>query len=326
MPDGLDSVLRDQLLVRREQLQSALERPEATLRLRTLLNEVDTALGRMERGTYGLCEECGEAIEPDRLIADPVLRFCLDHLTAVEQQALQRDLEMAARIQRGLLPPVSLDVAPWEFAFHYQPAGIVSGDYCDVVASPSGERYFLLGDVAGKGVSASMLMTQLHALFRSMVPLGLPLGDLVSRASAIFCDSTLPSHYATLVCARTSPTGDVEACTAGHPPLLIVRGSGEVSRADGGGLPIGMFCSAEFPTTAFRLAPGDGFVAYSDGLCEAEGPDEEEYRIDRLEAVCRAHHGGTPADLVAACVRDVVSFHGSPRFVDDVTVMAVRLR
>jgi sigma-B regulation protein RsbU (phosphoserine phosphatase) len=326
MADGIEPLLREQLVVRREQLHAALERPGATLRLQTLLNEVDQALGRMENGTYGLCEECGDPIEPGRLIADPILRFCLDHLTSREQQALQRDLEMAARIQQALLPPASLEVAPWDFAYHYQPAGIVSGDYCDVVASPTGDRYFLLGDVAGKGVPASMLMTQLHALFRSMVPLCLRLSELVERASAIFCDSTLPTHYATLICARAEPGGRVEICNAGHPPPLLVRRNGGVSRAAVHGLPVGMFCSAEFPTTTLHLSPGDTLVAYSDGVCDAEDPESQEYGIDRLEVFCAGQAGKPPADLVAASVGDVVAFRQSARFTDDVTMMAFRLR
>jgi len=76
--------------------------------LSALLGQVDSALERMDKGTYGLCETCREPMEPDRLLADPLARYCLEDLTQDEQRALEEDLELARRIQSGLLPGPSL--------------------------------------------------------------------------------------------------------------------------------------------------------------------------------------------------------------------------
>src|SRR5713226_1118628 len=100
-----DVFLHTQLEERREKLAAALAASAPSAPLAQLLQEVDAALERMEKGSYGICEACHEGIEKDRLIADPLLRFCLDHLTTAEQRALEKDLELASRIQRGLLPP-----------------------------------------------------------------------------------------------------------------------------------------------------------------------------------------------------------------------------
>src|SRR6266567_2405187 len=158
---------------------------------------------RLERGTFGLCETCHDTIEAERLLADPLMRFCLDHLTQDEQRALESDLSLAARIQRRLLPEPGVELAGWEVRYHYQPAGMVSGDYCDLLQTNNG-LLFLLGDVSGKGVAASMLMSHLHATFRSLAEAGLPLERMVEDANRIFCESTLAGRLRG-ICRRGPP-------------------------------------------------------------------------------------------------------------------------
>src|SRR3989442_219810 len=167
---------RTELEQRGERLHEALHSPAADASLSELLTAVDTALSRIDQGTFGLCETCQDAIEAERLLADPLVRFCLDHLTSAEQRALESDLSLAARIQRALLPKLGLAPAGWDVRYHYQPAGVVSGDYCDLFETDGG-LLFALGDVSGKGVAASMLMSHLHAMFRSLAEAGLPLAQ-----------------------------------------------------------------------------------------------------------------------------------------------------
>src|SRR6202045_4606158 len=123
--------LRTELEQPRERLHQALHSPAADASLSELLKAVDTALSRLDQGTFGLCETCNSTIEAERLLADPLVRFCLDHLTSAEQRALESDLSLAARIQRALLPKAALAPDGWNVHYHYQPAGMVSGDYCD---------------------------------------------------------------------------------------------------------------------------------------------------------------------------------------------------
>lgn len=181
----IDEFMRQQLLDRKHKLEHAME-PDGSGRLRLLLEEVDSALSRMEDGCYGICESCHETIEYDRLITDPLVRFCLDHLSKVERDALQDDLELAARVQRGLLPPQNLNRNGWHICYHYEPAGVVSGDYCDVIDVGEAGLYFMVGDVSGKGVAASMLMAHLHAMFRTLISVGLPLKSMLEHASQSF--------------------------------------------------------------------------------------------------------------------------------------------
>jgi sigma-B regulation protein RsbU (phosphoserine phosphatase) len=220
--------MREQLLERRSKLEHAGQHSDSLDRLQLLLDEVDSALARIDNGTYGICESCHDTIECDRLIADPLVRFCLDHLTRGERSALEQDLQLAKRVQMGLLPKGSLDRDGWQICYHYEPAGLVSGDYCDVIDAGKNGLFFMVGDVSGKGVAASMLMAHLHAMFRTLIPVGLSLPDMLQHASRVFRESTLPNQYATLVAGRAWPDGAVEMCNAGHPfPLVVRRGAVE---------------------------------------------------------------------------------------------------
>lgn len=252
-------------------------------------------------------------------------RFCLDHLTPSQQQQLERDLQLASRIQRRLLPPPDLCVPGWEFAYTYLPAGVVSGDYCDVVTSGA-DGWFLLGDVAGKGVAASMLMTQLHGVFRSLIPLGLGASELLQRAGAIFVDSTLPSHYATMACARVGSEGRVEICNAGHLPALVVSATGRVTRHDSGGLPLGMFASVDYPASQATLGPGEALVLFSDGLSETEDDSGAEFGVDRLAGLIAELAPCPPSAVVEQCLAAVRAFRGPSAQQDDLTLMVVQRR
>ncbi|HEY3045242.1 MAG TPA: SpoIIE family protein phosphatase [Vicinamibacterales bacterium] len=316
-------IFRDQLLDRRQKLETAAATLPGPNDVTRLLEEVDAALRRMDAGTFGLCESCGDAVETTRLLADPLTRFCLDHLTSREQRALEEDLELASRIQRELLPKRDARVTGWEIAYHYQAAGPVSGDYCDLIQGDGGQTYFLVGDVAGHGVAAALLMSHLSATLRTLISLGLPLSQLMERASRMFCESTLPTQYATLVCGRASASGEIEICNAGHPPPLVIRANG-IMRLDADGLPIGMFCSESFSSHIVQLEPGETLLLYTDGLLETQNSDGVEYGIDRLVALAASGATLEPKAMVEACVGNLASYRGTATSTDDLTIMAVR--
>ena len=317
------SFLHNQLEERKRRLEQAITLAPRNGNLAGLLRDVDSALDRMGHGTFGICEECHEPVEQDRLLADPLVRYCLDHLTDSQRNALQRDLDLAGDVQRNLLPKPNLRTGCWDTSYHYAPLGPVSGDYCDLIPS-DGHLFFVLGDVSGKGVAASMLMTQLHALFRSLTSLSLPLGEIVMHANRLFCESALAGQYATLVCGLARATGEVEIHNAGHPPAIVV-GQGGVLRIESTGLPLGMFCEAEFSATRLQLDFGDTLFLYTDGLSEAQRADDE-YGVDRVVQLVRQQAGRPPADLIAASLNDLHTFATTNSQSDDLTLLAIQRR
>jgi phosphoserine phosphatase RsbU/P len=316
------SYLRSELLRRHDRLESALQSPYADPSLSSLLGEVDAALARMEVGTYGLCNTCHEPIETERLLANPLLQFCLDDLTIEERRALESDLTLASSIQRALLPRQDFSFAGWQIRYHYAPAGLVSGDYCDLFES-KGNLLFLLGDVSGKGVAASMLMSHLHATFRSLADADLPLGRMVGAANRIFAESTMAGQFATLVVGRASQDGSIEIVSAGHLPLLHLSDAATQSHV-ATGVPLGMFANTNFSVIRFSIDAGDSLLLYTDGLTEARNNDGDEYGVDRVKAIADAHGKRAPSDLISQCLSGLRSFTEGTKQVDDLTVLALQ--
>ena len=313
--------LQGELEQRRIRLIDATRDNSSDTSLHQLLGSVDAALARIKTGTFGVCEECHESIEADRLLCDPLVRFCLDHLSTEEQRALENDLVMAARIQRALLPRPDWSINGWHARYHYQPAKIVSGDYCDLIES-NGGFLFLLGDVAGKGVAASMLMSHLHATFRTLAGQHLPLQDMMNHANRLFCESTTAGQFATLIVGYGTADGRVEYVSAGHLPLFHLSSSG-VHPREATGVPLGMFGNTEFHVCQLQLAPGDKLLMYTDGLTEMFNAQGDEFGICGVQALARRHATATPQGVLDACLEQVRNFAASSKQADDLTLLVL---
>lgn len=313
--------LQHQLEERKERLQRAMAQRPQNGDLASLLHEVDSALERMDKGTYGICEECHLPVEQTRLLANPLVRYCLDHLSELQRKALQRDLDLAADVQRNLLPQANLVAGDWITCYHYAPHGPVSGDYCDLIPY-DGRLFFVLGDVSGKGVAASMLMAQLHALFRSLIGLGLPLNQMIRQANRVLCESALAGQYATLVCGIAGANGDVEIHNAGHLPAIAVQRGGP-QQVESMGFPLGIFLEGEYSVTRLRLEAGDTLFVFTDGLSEASCASGEEFGVERVARVLHREVNRKPAGLIAACLDDLRAFADSP-YLDDLTLLAIQ--
>ncbi|MEP7149164.1 MAG: SpoIIE family protein phosphatase [Acidobacteriota bacterium] len=318
----IDSMLYEQLLDRRTKLESAQSQNLLATDVSRLLSEVDAALGRFTSGTYGICEACHDPIEPERLVADPLIKLCLGDLTQKQLDAIQDDLQLAAEIQKGLLPMSGFSADAWQVDFAYQPAGVVSGDYVDFIEQ-DGELYFILGDVSGKGMAASILMSNLHAMFHALIPLGLELGDLMSRANRLFAESTLANQYATLILGRINANGEVEMCNAGHLPPMIVGGDKSFEMAPSG-LPLGLFCDSNFVSSGVKLEPGETLLLFTDGVTEANDHAEAEFGTERLRASINGSSFGHPTEILQKCVNAIASFRNGAARNDDLTMLALK--
>ncbi len=316
----VDSV-REQLLTGRARLADVLGQSRSEQMVR-LLEEVDSALNRIDCGNFGICEECHTPVEEERLRENPLVRVCLDCLTPKQARALEYDLELAAEIQKGLLP-CDLAFTGWDISFHYQPAGVVGGDYCDVIKGQNGELYFVMADVSGKGVAAAMLSSNLRAVFRSLIPMGFGTEELMNRANRLFRQSALPTQYATVVCGKALPNGETEIINAGHLPVLLGSNSG-VALFESTCQPLGIFDDQHFTAASRKLDPGDTLVLYTDGISEAENDGGIEYGIDRLREVIDQHCSGCPETLIDACRKHLEEFRGARERFDDETLLAIR--
>ncbi len=319
-----ESFLKEQLLFRKQRLQHALQEFREAKHISHLLSEIDEALVRLNNGTYGLCETCNDPIEAERLISNPLARLCLDHLTRDQRAALEHDLELASKIQSQLLPQKHIVSGIWDLRLHYQPAGPVSGDYCDIfLTGTEGELYFIFGDVSGKGIAASLLMSHLHALFRSMISLHLPFDQLIARANRVFSESTLASHYATLVFGKTEAGGGVTICNAGHcPPVLIRDRSAEEINPTG--IPFGIFTDSEYELDRRTLHTNELLFLYTDGVSETRNQSLEEYGSHRLLEYLRSCDGRHSQQILNELLEVLDSFRDHTVPADDLTLLVLR--
>jgi sigma-B regulation protein RsbU (phosphoserine phosphatase) len=289
-----------------------------------LLREVKSAIERLSKPeSYGVCQVCHDLIGQATMNADPLAKNCLNCLTPEQLSELDDDLGRAWLIQGESLPKQNFRFNGWEVSYHYEPAGRLSGDYCDLVSTDSGDLYFLIGDVAGKGVAASLLMNRLHAIFRSLITSQLPVNELVERANHLFADTTMRPYYATLVCGKASVHGEVEVCNAGHCPPLVMH-DGTVSPIAATGLPVGMFCQERYETVRFNLNKSDRLLLYTDGLSEARDSANEEYS-GRLHAFVSQCNDLAASKLVNHLIEDMREFSRGTSINDDLTVMAIEM-
>jgi phosphoserine phosphatase RsbU/P len=317
------SALRERLLDRKQLLEKAVSQYEAPTNIISLLQEVDQALERMNRGSYGICDVCHEGIEPERLYADPLIKVCLDHLNHTEKKMLESDLEISAKVQRALLPKKDLKLNGWLMSYHYQSSGAVSGDYCDLISQENDDEFFFfLGDVSGKGIPAAMLMSNLHALFRSLTRFNLPVNTLLAEANRLFCQSTISSYYATLVCGKATNAGSLEIANAGHcNPILIREGKPAILKRTG--LPMGLFCGGEFKSEKTLFNSGDCLIIYSDGLSEAFFKDEQ-YGEERIIQIAEKNQNLPPGELINVYLNDLAKFKKDFPQNDDLTIMILK--
>ncbi len=245
---------------------------------------------------------------------------------AAERRRLESEVALARRIQVALLPETLPPLAGWEVHAGNVPSRVVSGDYYVVMPRPGGDgAVFMVADVSGKGIAASLLTASLEALAAGPIEDGLPPDEVCERVSRRLFQRTPPEKYATaFVASVEGSSGVMRYANAGHNPALLVRASGETQWLGATGVPLGLLSQACYEPAAVQLAPGDLVVLYTDGITEAMNPAEEEYGGARLEAVCRRHRGAALPDLQAAVERDLDAFAAGVPYADDRTIVMLR--
>lgn len=239
---------------------------------------------------------------------------------------LRRELEIAKGVQERLLPQSAPQVKGIEVAGYCRPASFVGGDYYDFVAMPDGSLLLTLGDVAGKGVAACVLMASLQASLRTKfdrVPESV--AAAISEFNKSVCALSSDERYSTLFCGLYDPDrARLTYVNGGHVNPLLRRGGGQVEHLDIGGPPIGLFSFAQYSQGQVPVLPGDLLVTVSDGISEAQNPSGELWDEGSLQQVV-SHCGAlTPAQVVERLVQAADAFASGAAQNDDMTVIAAR--
>jgi serine phosphatase RsbU (regulator of sigma subunit) len=204
---------------------------------------------------------------------------------ALAQQALARDLELAHRVQRGLVPASPPDVPGYYFFHYYDAAYQVGGDYYDYVPLSDGRIAVVVGDVAGKGVSAALLMAKLSGEVRFHLASEPDLAEAVNQINRLFSRSDWEDRFVTMVVAVLDPKNhDLVLVNAGHMPPFLRHGGGSVEEIGGqeAGLPLGVMEDYAYESFRRTLAPGDFLTVFTDGISEAMNAEKQLYGLERL--------------------------------------------
>jgi len=248
-------------------------------------------------------------------------------LEVADRLTLKNDLEIARDIQHAMLPQAMYADAHLEAYGLTRPANTVGGDFYDVLPLKDGRVILTLGDVAGKGSPAALLMALLLAMFRTLVDEGLEAAALAERLNVQVSRHAPASRFITLFFAACDPaTGRLVYVNAGHMPALLRRRSGVVEKLTGGGIALGMFDSSRYEAHETVLEPGDVLVLYSDGVTEAEDHNGQPFEESGLEHVVDIHAGESPNEIARAILR-VVDVHAQEtHLADDVTLLVAKRR
>jgi phosphoserine phosphatase RsbU/P len=238
--------------------------------------------------------------------------------------ARQRELEVAREIQVSLLPDRLPDLPGFEIHGGTAPSQGVSGDFYEMVRR-DGECVFVIADVSGKGISASLLTASLEALLAGQLEVGGGPAAICRQVSQRLYLRTPPAKYATAVLASLDPvTGRLLYCNAGHNPPLVFRAAGGCERLDGCGPPLGLFPDSTYEEREVTLAPGELLVLYTDGITEAEDADAREFGIERLIEVFAGQDGKPYSQLIDSLRYVLGQFVGDVPFADDRTLVLLR--
>jgi len=244
---------------------------------------------------------------------------------ALEARRMENEMEVAREIQQSLLTHEFPEL-PWASIYGFnEPARQVGGDYYEVYMRDNGDLDFAVGDVSGKGVPASLVMSTLQSSFLAEASAQEDLAKVCARVNEFIVQRTTPERYATFFAARLRPDGTFMYVNAGHnPPMLLRRG--EVHRLTGGGLPLGLFKGRTYELQHDKLESGDLLLVFTDGVTEANDPAENEFGEDRLLEVVRANLDDdvrTLNDKVFAAIAEFSLGLHNPH--DDITLVTVRV-
>jgi serine phosphatase RsbU (regulator of sigma subunit) len=262
-----------------------------------------------------LAREAANVIENARLFA-----------ASRDKARLEHEVQIASHIQQQLQPKQTtylphIDVAAFTLACHS-----VGGDCYDVVKL-KGDRYgFFVGDVSGKGISASLLASLLQGVIFTTAALDIPPAEIINRVNQFLCERSAEERYATMFYTVLEPRGHLEYVNAGHVPALIRRVDGSLEALESSNFPAGMFPDCEYSNGHSHLNPGDFLVIYTDGVSEASNLNHDLLEDAGLRKLIQDFKGDNVEQLSQAIRTGVQIFTGGAPQSDDITLLVVHYR
>ena len=248
--------------------------------------------------------------------------------TLVRQQ-MEKEIAVAASIQRDLFPSVLPHLNGCDIAARNRQAKLVGGDYYDVLpiqgSGPALPHLLCVVDISGKGIFAALLMSNIQATLRALLNRQQTLSAVTEQANQLLHATTPGNRYATAFLAQYHPaTGACQWVNCGHNDGIILRKTGEVELMACSGIALGLFPRIAYAEQTFELHEGDLLALYTDGVTEANDIAEQEFSIERLIEVLQVHRWRPANEIVDAVFQELDAFVGAAPQFDDITIMVMK--
>jgi len=294
--------------------------------------------GRGEEKVIGLISVCrsprASAFDPDDmrmvLAISTYAAIALEKADLYQERSVKRDLEreldLARRIQEGLLPDQMPRVKGLDISATSIPAKAIGGDFYDFIQLRDGRVGLVIADVSGKGVSAALLTNMARSVIRTVAVGGSRPAEVLEKVNNLICDDIDPYRFVTVFYMIYDCTTRVLTfANAGHSPLLMSRAGGVTEELTTPGAAIGILRDVPFLQSETVIEPGDIALLFTDGLTESRSySDDEFYGMDRLRDILAGNRGGSSAVLRDAILADIGAFSGDAPQHDDLTLMVLR--
>jgi sigma-B regulation protein RsbU (phosphoserine phosphatase) len=248
--------------------------------------------------------------------------------TVVRQQ-MEKEVALAASIQRDLFPAVLPQLLGCDIAARNRQAKQVGGDYYDVLPIHGTDLHLphllCVVDISGKGMFAALLMSNIQATLRALLSKEQPLSAVAHQANNLLHATTPANRYATAFLAQYDPaTGVCQWVNCGHNDGVVLRKSGDVEMMPCSGIALGLFPRMVYEEQTFHLQQGDLLAIYSDGVTEANNSQEQEFSLERFIAVLKAKRENPASEIVDTVIQEIDAFVGSAPQFDDITLMVMK--
>jgi sigma-B regulation protein RsbU (phosphoserine phosphatase) len=242
----------------------------------------------------------------------------------IEKEAMEKELRVAHDIQMRFVPEAPLHCGPWDVDGRLVPARQVGGDFYDFFGLEDGRAALVIGDVAGKGVPAALLVSTVQSALRAYAGLRLEPLPLIEQLNRRVAQSVAAGRFVTLFYAELDPVARVmRYVNAGHVWPRVRRANGDLESIPAGGIPLGIFENTTFEQGECRLGPDDSVLMYSDGIPDAINAFNHDFGEERIAQLWRKHGAGPTPAVLDRLMADVTTFSGSAPQSDDQTVMVL---
>lgn len=312
-----------------ETVQGALG-PSGREALERHLSVIDSALEQADQNALGMCVVCHEPVESRLIQMDYTACVCIEHFSDEERRNLENELELAGAVQRSLLPQEVPAFPNLEIAAFSRPAQIVGGDYFDFFPFAGGRQGLTISDVAGHGMSSSLIMASLQTMLRTLTQEHQSPAELVARINRLCIHNIQFTTFVSLFLAAFEPQSRrLTYCNAGHNPPILLRdrpsGEADVEWLAPTGSAVGLTEDSTYIDEDVALDPGDLLVLYTDGVTESTDPLGEFFGPERLTSLVRDNASRSAHDLVHAIRDSLERFGEGAAQADDVTIVVLRV-